>query len=238
MKLIKITTFESLQFEISNVPRQKVIFRGVKDSEKHTLITSIGRTFNSNQAGTGFPSFERRLFTRFKERAIPYLRSVPTTDLEWLALAQHHGLPTRLLDWSYNPLVALFFATQQCNEDPTDNSLDCAVYIYKTPNKTLNSSFTDDPFKVKNTSKYRPSHFTDRIVAQRSVFTLHHEPKISFEDNNRIIKLVIPGPQKPQFREKLRLFGVGPSTLFPGLDGLAEELSIYEKPFKSISEQV
>ena len=97
MEFVQTESFESFQAIVSSMPRDKIIFRGVKDSEKHLLITSIGRAYIITKK-SGFPSYERSLIKRFQERAIPYLIYVPATDLEWLALAQHHGLPTRLLD--------------------------------------------------------------------------------------------------------------------------------------------
>src|SRR5208283_4870979 len=87
----------------------EVLFRGVTD-ENHKLIPSIGRDTHEHTGGD-IQSLENDLLCEFKRLTVPILKTRPESEFEWLFLAQHYGLPTRLLDWSSNPLVGLFFAT-------------------------------------------------------------------------------------------------------------------------------
>jgi hypothetical protein len=74
------------------------------------------------------PSLERML-DHFKQRAVPYLKEKPANGFEWMFLAQHHRLPTRLLDWSTNALVALFFAADHATPNGADPRHACKQFL-------------------------------------------------------------------------------------------------------------
>ena len=103
-----INSFEDFHDKVASWPSQtRYYFRGMSRSH-YELYPSLGR---GNGDRTGYYD-EKRLIKEFRNQAITYLDKVPNNDWEWLALAQHHGLPTRLLDWTTNPLVALYFAVK------------------------------------------------------------------------------------------------------------------------------
>src|SRR5688572_33104522 len=94
---IVISKFNDLYTAVERYSDITVVYRGVK-STSYKLIPKIGRykTLHSRDR----VNEERAILRLFREQAFPYLTFIPENDWEWLAIAQHHGLPTRLLDWT------------------------------------------------------------------------------------------------------------------------------------------
>ena len=91
------------------------LFRGVTSSE-HKLVPSIGRGTEAHTHGD-ILVLEKNLASEFRRLAVSEIKVLPETDFEWPFLAQHYGLPSRLLDWSSNPLIALYFAVERNDEE-------------------------------------------------------------------------------------------------------------------------
>lgn len=134
---------------------------------------------------------EKKMLRLFKNYATPFLPRHDLSHWELLAIAQHHGLPTRLLDWSRNPLVAAYFAVERELDD------DSAIYVLK--GKKFINIEGQDPFRIKAVSKFIPSHITPRITAQSGLFTVHPKPSKPFEgatlDKLVVIKTLRKQPQ-------------------------------------------
>jgi hypothetical protein len=166
---------------------------------------------------------ERKLLGEFKRRARMFIASPPNSDWEWLVLAQHFGLPTRLLDWTENPLVALYFAVRDVDGDgPSDGIL----FAYKHSGTEVDISTRTDPFTIKSIDLVRPPHLDRRVIAQRSVFTAESGPTARNQRNGTSLsRWYVSQEAVLSIRQELERLGISESTLFPGLQTLAQEIA-------------
>ena len=169
------------------------------------------------------------------------LTRLPETEWEWLTIMQHHKVPTRLLDWTENPLVALYFAI--CEYPKSDGVLwvlyprilnnisnifpDYPKYIPSFEDKELNA-YTPQSIRSEKTSKMKPlavigPRNTPRMQAQLGVFTVIHRDTTPIDDlanGEHVLRYVIPKKAKLKIVEELRLLGVGRLQLFPELESI------------------
>jgi hypothetical protein len=192
------------------------IFRGVS-SPKHYLIPSIGR---EKVYGPYKLVQEERLFNEFKNRAISLVDTKSfLNDWHWLAFAQHIGVPTRLLDWSSNPLVAAYFAIESdSTEDRVIYAVKYSQYIHEVDHGG------SGPFENKKQGRFTAPFAFDRIRSQRGLFTIHPEPtKIFYKSGMKSI--LIPTSLVKDFRKRLFKYGVDHWHIYPDSHGLGQQLA-------------
>lgn len=223
-------------------PTDTVWFRGQADAA-WTLTPSLYR--NPYRL-----DHEPTLMTRFRQNALPLLGYRPVTSWEWLFLMRHHGCPTRLLDWTESPLIALYFASEKStNNDAKDGHLWCMMPTVLNAQWGMTGAHPGDipafgvgpyledfsPEKVTSTPglKRQPAaaiapREAGRMMVQQSVFTVHHvrtEPLESYGDKSHIWRLVIPAQAKPEIRKQLATLGISRLSVFPDLDSVAQVAS-------------
>jgi len=225
--VIEIRTLDALLKHLDEhcKSRDEYLFRG--QSEDWPLLPKLGRVVPRYEDRK---KAERKMFDEFKRQAIAFIDEKPSTDLEWLTIAQHHGMATRLLDWSSNPLSALWFAVKA----PPKSEQGGVLWMFEP----ADSDYTDEN-KLKNvfengkTSVFKPKHIVRRIAAQHGWFTVHglgsdgskFVPLLSNARlKDKLTKFIIPSESFSVLRSSLDRAGVNSVTLFPDLDGLAKDV--------------
>jgi FRG domain len=230
--------------------RSDFVFRG-EASRDAQLTTSLQRL------GGDFADVEPHLLRNFRKYA--QRSDVPEDSLwHWLALAKHHGLATRLLDWTYSPYVALHFATAYPKEYGEDgaiwmvdfvktnrllpkqlrhaveeqgmNALSAELLREEAPSISAFDRLGDD-FVVF----FEPPALDDRIVNQYALFSLMPSPHARMDEwlerhPGLARRVVLPAALKWEVRDKLDQANITERVLFPGLDGLATWLKRYFSP--------
>jgi hypothetical protein len=247
-----------LMFEGYNEPlkrfRSNFAFRGLPRAEYDLKTSLIRLKIPEGQ----LPEIERHLLRNFRKYShhsvVPF-----ESEWNWLAVAQHHGLPTRLIDWTYSPYVALHFATHRIDDFNCDAAIWCVDYVQASafmPQKLREilkqegsnvftvsmleaaaqrlhdfDTLSDEPFVVF----LEPPSLDERIVNQFALFSLMSSSLTALDrwlaDKPELYrKIIIPARLKWEVRDKLDQANITERVLFPGLDGLSSWLRRYYSP--------
>lgn len=202
---------------VQDHPSDRWVFRG------HARPWSLRPTVGRREAYR--PEQEPLLLGEFKRGALPLIGPIRVErNWDWLSIAQHHGLPTRLLDWTTNPLVACFFATASEEADGATGEI-VAVEPRQIGFYNSDDPSTPDPFDITETRFLRPPSLAARIHSQRGLFSVHpvpNEPWSLPERQKDVFR--VPAEMKNDFRRTLSAMGFDDAFLMADLDGLARTL--------------
>jgi hypothetical protein len=226
------------------------VYRGASNADA-PMLTALDRLggINSPHSKAHVEEHILRNFIRYSRAHLPH---PPANEWELLIAAQHHGLPTRLMDWSYSPLVAAHFATSARSQ--TDRviwrldwkkihrafDLPELAFLIEDLDRIFGEDGSFTPWKLfaQESRSFAclidPPSLDARIVAQSGAFTLCSEKDISFDRfltdhhlQSALTRFVIPYAENRRFRDQLDLVGSSERHLFPDLDGVAAELKRY-----------
>lgn len=242
IKSINVDSFPKFLAEIESISKtnDRLWFRGVSN-KTHKLAPSIYRNDFS-------PELEESFQTKFKSRALPFLKNRPVENYwEWLFIMQHHGVPTRLLDWSSSALVALGFAIMFKSKSEEDAAVWCLNPLkLNEATRVILSPLDKIPDISTNTNAQASYKFdaaaraeyplaitgplnNERIAAQKGTFTLFpNSDKFNLEDKPEAHKfltlLIIKKETIEILKNQLYYLGMTESSIYPDLNNLALEI--------------
>jgi FRG domain len=178
-------------------------------------------------------NIEKLIVEEFRRTSHPLAEFQPQDDWDLLALAQHHGLPTRLLDWTYSGLVALWFAVKEAPHKNGQEYEDGVVWILIPDLEDYRGQGeVTSPLSNKITRIFRPKVISRRISSQSGAFTVHKINNggkvVPFEKHSKfsdkLVKVNIPHGSFSKIRKSLHMLGVNHAMVFPDIDGLCRHL--------------
>jgi len=234
-KTEKIESFaDYISFVVKNCKKEDILFRG--QQQDWPLLPKIARLKLKQR----LRPTEYNMITDLQRIGHPYVGHLQFHKengeicVEALAFAQHNGMSTRLLDWTLNPLAALWFAVRKSPaKDDEDKLLDGIVWIYFPEGEWPSMLSYGSAFPESGVYVQRPNHVTPQLTAQQGLFTLHgydedKERFIAMEKHSpycdRLTKLIIPATSFNDMRYQLDRCGINEATMFPGVGGLCKHI--------------
>lgn len=234
--------------------RDTSVYRGSGDAA-YPLLTSLDRLGGTEPPHTKC-HLEEHILRNFIRYSRPFLAHQPGNEWELLVTAQHHGLPTRLLDWSYSPMIAAHFATLggECDRDCVVWRLDwrkvhehfglpSVAFLVQDLDAMLERRGIRDLRQLLEGGVSRDERFVcmldppaldDRIIAQAATFTFSTDKEHSFDEILRqegltraLTRYIIPAGRAGYVRDQLDLCAIDERKLFPDLDGVAAQMRRY-----------
>ncbi len=202
---------------------EELLFRG--QTQNLPLIPKIARL----DPTVDTTRLEREMLQELKRRTAREAHRLGSDAWDALVVAQHYGMATRLLDWTTNPLIALWFAICDMNAKTSG-------YLFMLPvtaDMILNRAESPDPFSTGKTLVFKPSVNNERLSAQSGWFTAHKYSRkarrfVDLHKNRelkrRVLMKGIRGRDKVPLLRALDRLGINQETIFPGLEGTCRYL--------------
>ncbi|SEL27266.1 FRG domain-containing protein [Nitrosovibrio tenuis] len=241
--MTQIDSVRTLLRILDTVCPEAELFRG--QARDWPLLPGIGRYPQVVDGYDNWGGLHEHIIERFLRLGRPFFSEYPRNDSEAWVLAQHHGLPTRLLDATSNPLKALFFAVNNPADDSSDGVL--WAFSYDSWREDLDAT-TRYSWDTELIPFLPPQIPNPRLMAQEGAFLSYPlpnncDPLIPVDglakNELRLFKLVVPAAAKRNMRRELAVLGVQYRLLFPDLDGIARNIKLTEleehQPLQPIS---
>ena len=215
MKQEAVTNFIELHTVLRSKYRRSYtwLFRGQTNAQ-WVLVPKAGRQQFQN-------SNDLNVFAAWCRRAVGFIE-LPDNEWNRLAIAEHHGLQTRLLDWTTNPLVAAYFAVSGTSD------CDSCIYCLDSSQIEVINPETDRVGHVNKVAQFKPSAFVGRIIGQWGRFTYHPNRMTPLDDVTsqvKVEKIIIPVKHREEILFDLNFYGFNEATLFPDIEGMSRHLN-------------